>query len=192
MWLNRDGHYNYRYITLGFGNKLARLALETNADSVDGESNSARRLPELTKFGGGALTSSKYFGLDGLESLRAMLNHADRYGLKWIIVRDPYYDPLLHFAGWRQVDALEDGTITIWAKEGVPPAVPMVFGQKPPAWQGILWGTLPMGSSIFALLLLLIPDEPLRGFRPDDPPLDDPYSEDYRPGQPLAAEGAIS
>jgi hypothetical protein len=34
MWLNRDGHYDYRYITLGFGNKLARLALETNADSV--------------------------------------------------------------------------------------------------------------------------------------------------------------
>jgi hypothetical protein len=192
MWLNRDGHYDYRYITLGFGNKLARLALETNADSVDGESNSARRLPELTKFGGGALTSSKYFGLDGLESLRAMLNHADRYGLKWIIVRDPYYDPLLHFAGWRQVDALEDGTITIWAKEGVPPAVPMVFGQKPPAWQGILWGTLPIGSSIFALLLLFIPDEPLRGFRPGDPPLDDPYPEDYRPGQPLAAEGVIS
>ena len=51
-----------------------------------------------------------------------MLQHADRYGLKWVIVRDPYYDPLLDFAGWRQVDELDDKTITIWSKDGVPPA----------------------------------------------------------------------
>ena len=54
-----------------------------------------------------------------MYSLRAMLNHADRYGLKFIIVRDPYYDPLLYFAGWRQVDSLDDKTITIWSKDGV-------------------------------------------------------------------------
>ncbi len=40
QWLNRDGHDNYRYITLGFGNKLSRLAVATDANSVDGESNS--------------------------------------------------------------------------------------------------------------------------------------------------------
>ena len=49
MWLNRDGHDKYRYITLGFGNKLSRLAIMTDASSVDGESNSARMLPELTQ-----------------------------------------------------------------------------------------------------------------------------------------------
>ena len=78
QWLNRDGHDRFRYITLGFGNKLSRLAVETDAASVDGESNSARQLPELTRYGGGALTSAKYFGLGGLESLRAVLDHADR------------------------------------------------------------------------------------------------------------------
>ena len=122
-WLNRDGHNNYRYITLGFGNKLSRLAVMTVANSVDGESNSARTLPELTKFGGAALTSSKYFAKPGLDSLRAVLDHADRYGLKWVVVRDPYYDPLLFFAGFRPVDLLEEKTITIWAKDDVPPAV---------------------------------------------------------------------
>ena len=87
-WLNRDGHDKYSYVTLGFGNKIARLAMETDAPSEDGEWNSGRMLPELTKYGAGALTSSKYFGEDGLDALRAILNHADHYGLKWVMVRD--------------------------------------------------------------------------------------------------------
>jgi len=168
-WLNRDGHDNYRYITLGFGNKLSRLAVSTDANSVDGESNSSRMLPELTKYGGAALTSSKYFAKPGLDSLRAMLDHADRYGLKWVIVRDPYYDPLLNFAGWRQVDALDDKTITIWSKDGVPPATPMNSAQMPSRWQGIMWGTLPFGSSILAILVLLIPGKLEREIRQDEP-----------------------
>lgn len=169
LWLNRDGHDNYRYITLGFGNKLSRLAVSTDANSVDGESNSSRMLPELTKYGGAALTSSKYFAKPGLDSLRAVLDHADRYGLKWVIVRDPYYDPLLNFAGWRQVDALDDKTITIWSKDGVPPATPMNSAQMPSRWQGIMWGTLPFGSSILAILVLLIPGKLEREIRQDEP-----------------------
>ena len=162
LWLNRDGHDHYRYITLGFGNKLSRLAMQTNANSVDGESNSARMLPELTQFGGAALTSSKYFAKPGLDSLRAMLNHADRYGLKFIIVRDPYYDPLLYFAGWRQVDSLDDKTITIWSKDGVPPALPMNAAEMPTHFQGLIWGTLPVGFSLLAMLVVLLPEKRLR------------------------------
>jgi hypothetical protein len=156
-WLNRDRHDQYRYITLGFGDKISRLAVLTDADSVDGVWNSGRRLPELTKNGAGSLSSSKYFGQAGLDALRAMLRHADKYGLKWVIVRDPYYDPLLKFAGWRPVDDLENNTITIWGKDGVPPAVPLNAPQIPPHWQGIMWGTLPFGSSILAILVVLIP-----------------------------------
>jgi hypothetical protein len=158
-WLNRDGHDQYRYITLGFGNKIARLAMMTDAGSVDGEWNSGRMLPELTRYGGGALTSSKYFGEPGLDALRAMMMHADHYGLKWIFVRDHYYDPLLSFAGWRQVDSLEDGTITVWSKDGVPPAVPVNAPQIPPRWQGLMWGILPFGSSLLAIMVLLIPEK---------------------------------
>ncbi|HTV15857.1 MAG TPA: hypothetical protein VME68_14145 [Acidobacteriaceae bacterium] len=159
QFLNRDGHDAYRYITLGFGNKLSRLAVLTDATSVDGESNSSRMLPELTKFGGGALTDAKYFQPGGLDSLRTMLRHADRYGVRWVFVRDPYYEPILVFAGWRHVDNLEDNTVTVWAKDGVAPARPMNLSQKPPAWQGLMWGTLPFGSSILALLLIFIPDK---------------------------------
>jgi hypothetical protein len=161
-WLNRDGHDKYRYVTLGFGNKIPRLAVLTDATSVDGEWNSGRMLPELTSHGGGALTSSKYFGKSGMDALRAILQHADHYGLKWVIVRDSYYDPLLSFAGWRPVDDLEDKTITIWSKDGVPPATPVNAPQIPPRWQGLMWGTLPFGSSVMAILVLLIP-QPRRG-----------------------------
>lgn len=157
QWLNRGGHDKYRYITLGFGGKISKLAVLTDASSVDGQWNSGRLLPELTKYGGGALSSSKYFGESGLDALRAMLRHADKYGLKWVFVRDPYYDPLLKFAGWRHVDDLENKTIEVWGKDGVPPATPINAPQKPPHWQGIMWGILPFGSSILAILVLFIP-----------------------------------
>ena len=157
-WLNRDGHDRYRYVTLGFGNKISRLAVLTDASSVDGEWNSGRMLPELTQFGGGALTSSKYFGKPGLDALSAILHHADRYGLKWVFVKDRYYEPLLVFAGWRRVDDLEDKTITVWSREDVAPAVPVNAPQIPPRWQGLMWGILPIGSSILAMLVVLIPE----------------------------------
>jgi hypothetical protein len=158
-WLNRDGHDKYRYITLGFGNKISRLAVLTDAGSVDGEWNSGRTLPELTQNSGGSLSNSKYFFKGGLDALRAMLYHADRYGLKWVFVRDPYYEPLLSFAGFRRVDDLEDKTISIWSKEGAPPAVPMNTNLIPPHWQGLMWGIFPFGSSLLALLVVLIPEE---------------------------------
>jgi hypothetical protein len=158
-WLNRDGHDNYRYFTLGFGNKISRLAMLTDASSVDGEWNSGRMLPELMKNGGAALTSSKYFGVGGINALRAILMHADRYGLKWVFVRDHYYDPLLAFGGFRPVDYLEDKTIVVWSKDGVPPAQPINAPQMPPHWQGLMWGILPFGSSILAILVVLIPEK---------------------------------
>jgi len=156
-WLNRDGHDRYRYVTLGFGNKIARLAILTDASSVDGEWNSGRMLPELTAHGSGPLTSSKYFGQAGLDALTAILQHADRYALKWVFVKDPYYEPLLVFGGWRPVDSLENRLIRVWAKDDVPPATPLNSPQKPLAWQGLLWGTLPVASSLLALLVVLIP-----------------------------------
>lgn len=157
-WLNRGGHDQYRYFTLGFGNSISRLAVMTDASSVDGEWYTGRLLPELTRYGGASLTQAKYFGTAGLESMRAIMMHSDKYGLKWIFSNDPYYDPLLSFAGWRPVDYLDDKTITVWAKDGVPPATPVNVAQRPPRWQGLIWGTLPFGSSILAILVFMIPE----------------------------------
>jgi hypothetical protein len=172
-WLNRDGHDQYRYITLGFGNKISRLATMTDAGSVDGEWYSGRLLPELTANGAGTLTNSKYYGEAGLGALRAMLMHADHYGLKWVFVHDPFYDPLLSFAGWRPVDYLDNRTVIVWSKDGVPPALPLNAPQIPPHWHGLMWGIFPLGSSLLAILVLLIPGSKPFESRADEPQVAD-------------------
>jgi len=181
-WLNRGGHDQYRYFTLGFGNSISRLAVMTDASSVDGEWYTGRLLPELTRYGGASLTQAKYFGTAGLESLRAIMMHADKYGLKWIFSNDPYYDPLLSLAGWRPVDYLDNKTITVWAKDGVPPATPVNVAQRPPRWQGLIWGTLPFGSSILAILVFIIPERRRKETRAESP-----MSEDEAESQRVAS-----
>jgi hypothetical protein len=159
-FLNRDGHDKFRFLTLGFGSKMSEVGIYANASSVDGEYNSARLLPEMTQYGSAQLTNSKYYGTNGIESLRAVLKHADQYGLKYIFVRDPYYEPLLAFAGWRKTEVYDRGNVTLWVKDGIPPAHPTPYGTPPTAMEGLLWGTLPIGSSIVALILLLLfPDK---------------------------------
>jgi hypothetical protein len=162
-FLNRDGHDKFRYITLGFGShKFDEVSTYTTASSVDGDYNSARLLPELTQYGSGQLTNAKYFGANGMESLRAMLKHADQYGLKWIFVHDPFYEPLLAFGGWRKTETYDRGSVTLWVKDGIPPAHEMPYQQslRPTEVEGIMWGTLPFGSSLLALILALaLPDK---------------------------------
>lgn len=156
-FLNRDGHDKFRYMTLGFGaNKMDEVSTYTDAGSVDGDYNSARLLPELTKNGSAALTNSKYYGTAGMDALRSVLKHSDRYGLRYIFVRDPYYEPLLAFAGWRKEEVYDHGNIVLWVKDGVPPAHPTPYGTPPTAIEGLLWGTLPVGSSIIAMLLMML------------------------------------
>lgn len=158
-FLNRDGHDRYRYLTLGFGNALPKVSTYTDANSVDGEYNSARLLPEFTHYGTAQLTSAKYFGTSGMDALRMMLRHASHYGLKYIFVRDPFYNPLVSFAGWRQVESYDNGSIAVWSREDIPPARPIPSDAMPTALEGLLWGTLPLASSILAILFaFLIPD----------------------------------
>ena len=99
-FLNRDDHAKFRYLTLGFGSLFDKVSIDSKAATVDGDYNSARLLPEMTAYGAAKLDSAKYyFGVAGMESLSAMLKHANQYGLKYAFVRDRYYEPLLAFAG---------------------------------------------------------------------------------------------
>jgi len=177
-FMNRDGHDAYRYITLGFGSELAKVSTYTNAGSVDGDYNSARLLPEMTHYGAAQLTNAKFYGSAGMASLRAILEHSSRYGLKYIFVHDPYYEPLLTFVGWRKIETFNNGEITAWTEEDVPPAHKIESDAVPPAWQGLLWGILPIGVSFLAIFLeLLLPGErrvpaglgiPIRAGQPEE------------------------
>jgi hypothetical protein len=155
-FLNRDGHDNYRYLTLGFGSSLGKVAAYTDAGSVDGDYNSARLLPEMTQYGSAQLTNAKFYATAGMESLVTMLKHANRYGLKYIFVRDSYYEPMLTFAGWRKIETYNNGQITAWSKDDVPPAHKIQSDAVPAPWEGTLWGILPIGSSFLAILLVFL------------------------------------
>ena len=158
-FLNRDGHDAYRYITLGFGSDLSKVSTYTTATTVDGDYNSARLLPEMTHYGSAQLTNAKFYGSAGMASLRAMLEHANRYGLKYIFVHDTYYEPLLTFVGWRKIETFGSGEITAWSKDDVPPAHKVESDAAPAAWQGLMWGILPIGVSFLAIFLeLLLPE----------------------------------
>jgi hypothetical protein len=157
-FLNRDGHDQYRYLTLGFGSALSKVSTYTEANSVDGDYNSARLLPEMTHYGSAQLTNAKFYGSAGMESLREMLRHANRYGLKYIFVHDEYYEPILTFAGWRKIEVFAHADITAWSKDDVPPANPIQSEAMPAPWEGLVWGTFPMACSVLAICLeLLLP-----------------------------------
>jgi hypothetical protein len=89
-------------------------------------------------------------------ALSEMLRHAPRYGLRYIFVHDSYYEPLLTFAGWRRIETFNDGDITVWTTVGIPPATAIPSPLRPPAWQGIMWGTVPFGTSLVTILLAFV------------------------------------
>jgi hypothetical protein len=145
---------------------MDEVGIYADSSSVDGDYNSARLLPEMTRYGAAALTNSKYYGTNGMEALRSVLKHADQYGLKYIFLHDPYYEPLLAFAGWRKEEVYGHGSVSLWVKDGIPPAHPTQYGTPPSALEGLLWGTLPIGSSILAVLLMLAFPDPRRRSQP--------------------------
>jgi hypothetical protein len=153
-FLNSKGRDHYRYLTLGYANGMSRITSYTTAPSVDGEYNSGRTLPELTRHGVGQLSSAKFYHSEGMLALKDMLRHSDHYGLKYIFVHDAYYDPVLTFAGWRKIDTFNHGETTVWTTIGVPPATTIPSPLRPPAWQGIMWGTIPFGTSLFTIFLV--------------------------------------
>jgi len=155
-FLNEKGRDQYRYLTLGYANAMSKIACYTNARSIDGEYNSARTLPEMTRHRVGQLSSSKYYHTEGMLALSETLRHAPRYGLRYIFVHDSYYDPFLTFAGWRQIDSFNHGETTVWTTVGIPPATKIPSPLEPPLWQGIMWGTVPFGVSLVTLLLAFL------------------------------------
>ncbi len=139
-FLQKDDHWQWRYLTLGFGDQLAHLGSLTEAANVEGDYHSVRRLPELTSSPVERLDGAKYFGQEAMGSLRSIVGDPARYGLKFVFSNDDFYDPLLFFNGWDWVGRLPNG-IVIWQREGVavpdPPAIP------PIDWRAYWWGLAP-------------------------------------------------
>jgi hypothetical protein len=108
-FLEKDEHWRYRYLTLGFGDQMAWLSANTRATTPDGNYHSARRLPELTTTPVERLEGAKFTGVPGIGSLQQFLGFPEKYNLKFIFSNDEFYDPLLHFYGWHRLDRLNNG-----------------------------------------------------------------------------------
>jgi hypothetical protein len=152
--MNEDRHSDWRYLTLGFGDQFAYHSALINAESVDGNYHSARRLPSLMNYSVERLENSKYMGVPGLASLNQFLTNAEKFHLKYIFSNDEFYDPVLHYTGWNQVTRLNNG-IRVWEKPDISPLPAIRPRRDLPHYQKLMWGILPIGSLILGLLTLI-------------------------------------
>ncbi len=152
-FLEKDEHYRWRYLTLGFGDQVAWLAANTTATSVDGNYHSARRLPELTTTPVERLEGAKFRGIPGIGSLQQFLAVPDKYNLKFVFSNDQFYDPLLYFSGWHRLEQLQNG-IVVWEKQDVPPLPDVLPRKEIPLYQRAMWGILPMTALVGGTLAM--------------------------------------
>ncbi|RMG97022.1 MAG: hypothetical protein D6706_09270 [Chloroflexi bacterium] len=152
-FIEKDQHWRWRYLTLGFGDQVAWLGAQTTATSVDGNYHSARRLPELTTTPVERLEGAKFRGIPGIGSLQQFLAVPDKYNLKFVFSNDQFYDPLLYFSGWHRLQRLENG-IMVWERADIPP-LPEVLPRKDiPVYQRLMWGIVPMSALIAGMLVM--------------------------------------
>ena len=152
-FMDEDRHSDWRYLTLGFGDQFAYHSALINAESVDGNYHSARRLPSLMNYSVERLENSKYMGVPGLASLNQFLTNAEKFHLKYVFSNDEFYDPVLHYTGWNPVTRLNNG-IRVWEKPDISPLPAIRPRRDLPNYQKIMWGTLPIGSLILGFLTL--------------------------------------
>lgn len=142
-FIEKDEHWRWRYLTLGFGDQMAWLSANTRGATVDGNYHSARRLPELTSTPVERLEGAKFRGIPGIGSLQQILAVPEKYHLKYVFSNDEFYDPLLYFSGWHRLGRLENG-IMVWEREDIPPMPEVLPRREIPIYQRIMWGSLPM------------------------------------------------
>ncbi len=150
-FLAKDRHWQWRYLTLGFGDQLAGLAADTPAANVEGDYHSARRLPVLVATGVERLDGAKFSGDAGMTALRQVLADPDDFGLKFVFSNDQFYDPLLHFTGWTRVALLRNG-VYVWERSGVPLPTPALHPTR--SWQDLWWGLVPPSVLLAGLAAL--------------------------------------
>lgn len=151
-FLDEPAQRPYRYLTLGFGDQLARLSALTGNGSPDGAYHTARGLPELRASGLGALDGAVW-NPQGVQALRPFLQNPERYGLRWIFSNHPAYPPVLRAAGWQFRFFV--GDVMAWERADVKPLpiTPPIQDRFAAAW----WGTAPLAALALAAATMAWP-----------------------------------
>jgi hypothetical protein len=150
-FISKDEHWRWRYLTLGFGDQMAWLSAQTTAVQIDGNYHSARRLPELTTTPVERLEGAKFRGIPGIGSLQQFLTVPDKFNVKFVFANDRFYDPLLYFYGWHQLQRLENG-IVVWERADIPTLPEYLPRKEVPLYHRWMFGLLPVGALASAII----------------------------------------
>ena len=112
-FLNTSPNNDYRYLTLGFADMMAKLGIEADAQCLDGNYNKIR-WPEIVRIHPVLrLDSAKYCGEETVEVLDVILASPERYSLKFVFSTDEDYNVMLLRDGWVLKKVFPDG-ISLW------------------------------------------------------------------------------
>ena len=161
-FLAEADHSQYRYLTLGFGDQLARLSVLTDAPTLDGTYHTARRLFVLQMSGLGALDKAVWSG-GSARAVFPILAHSKAWNLRFVFSAHPEYILTLVRAGWTPLTSYRIRACS--SGNGRRHACP--DRNKFPAAMdssaaGIWWGLAPLAVLLAALAIEFAPR--LRGF----------------------------
>ncbi len=151
-FLDEPAQRPYRYLTLGFGDQMARLSAATDNGTPDGDYHTARGLPELRTSGLGTLDGALW-NPQGVWALWPFLSHPERYGVRWAFVAHEAYIPVLQATGWRYRFMV--GAVAAWEH---PAGAPLPLRLPPENRLAALWwGIAPLAMLAAALVTALAP-----------------------------------
>jgi hypothetical protein len=98
-FLREPSRASYRFVTLGFGDQMAKLSVLVDNGSIDGNYHTARELPALRTSGLGSLDGAVWSPF-GARGLLPYLDLARKLGTRWALVAHSAYRPVLVAGGW--------------------------------------------------------------------------------------------
>ena len=143
-FLNKDQHWQWRYLTLGFGAyDFGKLSILSNATTIDGWYYRGRDIPALANSSVGYLSDAKS-EKNGMLVLRSILDNSSQYNLKFVFCNDKFYEPMLNETGFIFIFSFEQ--VTLWEKPGTPPLEidKIVRIDHVPTFFDYSWGIIPM------------------------------------------------
>jgi len=152
-FLNRENHWRWRYLTLGFeSSDFGKLSMYSNATTIDGWYHRGRDIPELANSSVDYLSGAK-FAKDGMTVLKSILENSSKYHLRFVFCNDAYYEFLLNETGFSLFDVKYE-QVTVWAKYDSTPLEisEIVNTSHAPTLLAISWGIVPMAWLIGLLL----------------------------------------
>ncbi len=150
-FLEKDDHFTWRYLTLGFGSQSSLIAIESDASTVDGNYPTARTLPIMLESGAENIDGAKHWN-GGHTLLEEVLNDTETYNLKWVFSNDQSYEETLTKNNFTQLYTFNGGVST-WEKKNTPP-IENPHRREKYTLEQYAWGIIP--TTLLAISLSLI------------------------------------